>query len=230
MLALAEAFSETYGMFYPLVVTDAQAADRIHSIIQKKFWSGEIETSNLGKYLYGMIPDSDALKVKSFRYASPGALELVGWLSVLWAAARAARAWIATSSELLDLWKKADAFFAKKKSLRKAPRKNALDDEMTVDVEEARKLAFQVGNCIGFDNAAVERIIEISGNPITALKYLVAIANEARKLTELERSGLVKLPPIPDNAALILGPTTGRRARGVKVETIKNRSRHSKER
>jgi hypothetical protein len=48
LLALSEAFSESYGYFYPLVVTDEEAAKRIHELIQKRFWSGDIETVALG--------------------------------------------------------------------------------------------------------------------------------------------------------------------------------------
>ncbi len=224
--ALSEALSETYGMFYPLVVTDEQAAERVHGLIQKRFWSGDMQTRHLGKILYEQIPDDDALKLKSFSYASPGAVTLLGILTVLWAAARCSRAWIAAGSELIELWKKADAFFAKKKSLRKAPRKNALDDEMGLNVDEARLLAFQIGHQIGFNEPAVERIIEISGNPITALKYMIAIANEARKIADLERNGLLKMPEPPDDFPLVLGPSTGRRTKGgVKVTTLKNRAR-----
>ena len=224
--ALSEALSETYGMFYPLVVTDEQAAERVHGLIQKKFWSGEVETRHLGKYLYDQIPNDDALKLKSFSYASPGTVTLLGILTVLWAAARCSRAWIAAGSELLELWKKADAFFAKRKSLKKAARKTELDDEMKLNVDEARTLAFEIGRQIGFNEGAVERIIEISGNPITALKYMIAIANEARKIAELEKHGLLKMPEPPDDFPLVLGPSTGRRTKGgVKVTTLKNRAR-----
>jgi hypothetical protein len=224
--ALSEALSETYGMFYPLVVTDEQAAERVHGLIQKRFWSGDMQTRHLGKILYEQIPDDDALKLKSFNYASPGTVELLGILSVLWAAARCTRAWTAAGSELLDLWKKADAFFEKRKSLQKAAKKTALDDEMKLNVDEARLLAFQIGQQIGFNEPAVERIIAISGNPITALKYMIAIANEARKIADLENAGLLKMPEPPDDFPLVLGPSTGRRTKGgVKVTTLKSRGR-----
>lgn len=223
--ALSEALSETYGMFYPLVATDEQAADRVHGLIQKRFWSGDMQTRHLGKVLYEQIPDEDALKLKSFNYASPGAVTLLGILAVLWAAARCTRAWIAAGSELIDLWKKADAFFAKRKTLQKASKKTALDEEMKLNVDEARALAFEVGSRIGFNQSAVERIIEISGNPITALKYMIALANEARKIADLEKAGLLKMPEPPDDLPLVLGPSTGRRTRGVKVTTLKNRAR-----
>src|SRR4051812_31903305 len=106
LLALSEAFSQSYGFFYALVVTDAEASKRIHETIQKRFWSGEVESRHFGKLLYRMIPDADALKLKSFNYSSPGALTLMGILSALWMAARVARAWAAAGSDLVDLWAK----------------------------------------------------------------------------------------------------------------------------
>ena len=76
LLALGEAFAESGGYFYALVVTDEEAAKRIHEAIQKRFWSGEIETRRFGKLLYSMVPEPDALKLRSFSYASQGMLTL----------------------------------------------------------------------------------------------------------------------------------------------------------
>jgi hypothetical protein len=224
LLALSEAFSESYGYFYPLVVTDEEAGKRIHDLIQKRFWSGEVETRRFGKVLYGMIPDGDSLKLKSFNYASSGALTVMGILSALWMAARVARAWAATGSDLIDLWAKVDKFFDRRKKLKRPTRSVSLDAEMSRDVDDARDLVFAVGERLGFDALSVERLIDITGNPITALKYMVALGSEARKLSTLEQEGLLTLPTPPAGPmALGRAPPRARRT-GVQVETVKRRS------
>jgi hypothetical protein len=205
------------------VVTEEEAARKIHEIIQKRFWSGDVETRRFGKLLYQMVPDADALKLRSFSYASHGTLTLLGILPALWMAARVARAWLAAGNDLVVLWEKVDKFFEKRRRLRKPTKTVTLDAAMGRDVDEARELVFAVGERLGFDALSTDRIIDITGNPITALKYMVALANEARKLTELEKGGLLKLPA-PPSGPLKLGhaPKKGMRG-GVQVETVKRR-------
>lgn len=223
--ALSEAFQESYGYFYPLAAPDLETAKKLHEIIQKRFWSGDIETKNFGQMLYRMIPDADGLKIRSIHYSSPGAFTFAGILALLLLLSRVVRSWSQTVDQVLVTYDKIEKFFEKRKGLRKAARKNNLDDQMVVNVNEARDLAMELGERFGFDAAAVERVIEIAGNPISALKYMAALAKEARKLSEMETAGLLKLPAPPDNQPLVLGPSTGRRVRGVQVTTLKSRAR-----
>jgi hypothetical protein len=170
-----------------------------------------------------MIPDADALKLRSFSYASPGALTLVGLLPALWMAAKVAKAWLSAASDLVSLWEKVDKFFQRSPKRRRSGRQTEVDDVLKLDVDEARGLVFAVGTGLGFDDLSVERLIEISGNPITALKLLVALGNEARKLTNLQRQNLIKLPAAPDTT-LALGVKPSRRTRqGVPVQVQRSR-------
>lgn len=224
LLALSEAFAESYGYFYALVATDEEAAKKIHETIQKRFWSGDVESKRFGNMLYRMIPQGDALKLKSFSYASPGSLTLLGILPALYMAARVAKAWAAAGNDLLELWQKVEDFFEKRRKRKKQNKDVVLDDAMVTDVDEARGLVLLVGEKLGFDALSAERVIDITGNPITALKYMVALANEARKLTALENSGLLKLPATPaGQMPLGQAPKKGMR-RGIQVETIKRRT------
>jgi hypothetical protein len=223
---LSESLSETYGLFYPLVVQDEDTRQRLQEFVRKQFWSGDIDTRHFGQRLYRNIPNDDGLKLKSFRYASPGMMELSGVLMVLLLLSRVARSWIATGGAGIDLWKKVDDFFAKRKQLRKPSKKFEMNDELADNSDDARELVFDVGKQLGFDGASCNTLINVTGNPISALKYLVAAAVEARKLADLQNNGLLVLPK-SDDPISIQGPKTlQKRTRGgVPIEEAMRRRR-----
>ena len=72
LLDLSESLSESYGLFYPLVAADDAVRDNLHDHLRKKFWSGDIETRQFGRFLYKQIPAEEGLKLRSFSYSSPG--------------------------------------------------------------------------------------------------------------------------------------------------------------
>lgn len=192
--ALSESLSETYGLFYPLVAQDDEVRKQLQDLVRKQFWSGDIDTRNFGRWLYRAIPPEESLKLKSFTYHSPGTMELSGVLLVLLLLSRVARSWIATSSAFIDLWAKVDKFFERRKSLRRPKKKFEVGEDLAQGSDEARALVFEAGQMLGFDDASCEVLIGVAGNPISALKYLVAAANEARKLADLQSAGMIKLP------------------------------------
>src|SRR5260370_7327794 len=82
-----------------------------------------------------------------------------------------------------------------------------MNDELAEHSDDARELVFDVGKQLGFDGASCNTLINVTGNPISALKYLVAAAVEARKLADLQRTGLLVLPE-SNEAISIQGPKT----------------------
>ncbi|ANV99359.1 hypothetical protein [Bradyrhizobium icense] len=221
---LSESLSETYGLFYPLVAADEDTRERLQDLVRKHFWSGDIESRHFGRRLYKAIPEEDSLKLKSFRYASPGLMELSGVLMLLLLLSRVARSWIATGSAGIDLWKKVDDFFKKRKQLQRPKKKFEMSDELADHSDDARELVFEVGKMLGFDNASCVKLINVVGNPISALKFLVAAANEARKLADLQKTGLLVLPQ-SDAPISIQGPETAtqRTREGIPVERRRRR-------
>lgn len=191
---LSESLTESYGYFYPLVAVDDDIRAQLHSTIQGQFWRGDIETRRFGIFIYRQIPKDESLRIKSFHYSSPGTLVLVGVLSALLLAARVASKWLDVGEKIFDLYAKVDQYFIKRKNLVKPARQLQLDEQMGLDIDEARVLLFELSSCLGFDDASTERIIGIVGNPVSALKFMVAMCNEARKLSDLEREGLLRLP------------------------------------
>jgi hypothetical protein len=208
------------------VVSDEDTRERLQEIIRKQFWSGDTQTRYFGQRLYRNIPSDDGLKLKSFRYSSPGMMELSGVLMVLLLLSRVARSWIATGSAAIDLWKKVDDFFAKRKQLRKPAKKFEMNDELADNSDDARELVYEVSKLLGFDASSCNTLINVMGNPISALKYLVAAAVEARKLADLQTNGLLVLPK-SERPISIQGPQTlQKRTRdGVPVERTRRRRR-----
>jgi hypothetical protein len=227
LLSLSEALSETYGLFYPIVCTDEVVAARLHDLLRKQFWAGDIDMRRFGRHVYHQIPKEESLKLKSFQYNSPGIIEIAGVFSVLLMASRVARSWIQTGDAFIALWEKIDKFFQKRKQFRKPKQTTKVDAELAEGSDEALTLVFEVGGNLGFDALSCQRLVEIVGNPISTLKYLVAVGNEGRKLAKLESEGLVRLPSASDDTVLIPRPKT--RAREAGVEVVHKRRRKRKQ-
>ena len=227
---LSDSLSESYGLLYPLVAVDDEVRAKLHDAIRKQFWSGDMDTRNFGRFLYRNIPKEDGLKLKSFSYASPGALEIGGVLACFLMLSKVARCVIAAASEFIELWKKVDKFFDDRKHLKRPSRKLAVDDDLALHSDEALSLCRLVGAQLGFDDISNDRIVEIAGNPIAALKFLVTVGNEGSKLARLQREGLLKLPPQGESAQVSPTGRPGRRigSRGVSVESKKDRGKKPK--
>ncbi len=224
LLALAESMSESYGLFYPLVATEEETRNRLQDLLRKQFWSGDIETRHFGRYIYRSIPREESLRIKSFHYSSPGSIELMGYLGALLLLSRVARSWIAAGTDFLAFWEKIEKFFDKRKRLRRPPRRVELDDDFVVDADEARRLVFDVGAALGFDPISCEKLIEIIGNPISALKFVVAAGNEGRKLATLQENGLLTLPE-PGSGTIALQGSGDPRGRTGMVAVARKRRR-----
>ena len=206
---LAESLSDTYGLFYPVISTDEETTPRLHNQIRRQFWSGDTDSRYIGRHLYNSIPKKESLRLKSFHYSSPGAFEIMGVVACLLMMSRVARSWILTASGFIDCWEKVERFFNRRKNLKRPKRKLALDDEMAFNSDEARVLVFEIGPKLGFDALSCERLIAIVGNPISTLKFLVAIGREGRKLADLQSNGLLELPAPPDGIITIPPPKKG---------------------
>lgn len=226
LLALAESLSESYGLFYPLIALDDAVRNRLHDQLRKVFWSGDIESRRIGAYLYRQIPSEESLKLRSFSYASPGAIEIAGVFGCILMLSQVARGWIKAGDEFINLWEKVDKFFEKRKHLKRPTKTIELGDDMVFSSDEARALCFTVAEKLGFDAISCDALITIIGNPISALKYLVAAGVEGRKLATLQQNGLLRLPDPAGGAPTI--PSAGKASRtagpsGVIVERARRR-------
>jgi len=162
--------------------------------------------------MYRAIPKPESLRLKSFHYSSPGVLELMGVLAVLLMMARVARSFIATGDAFFKLWANIEKFFDDRKGLKKPRARTALDERLEISSDEARRLVFEIGPKLGFDDVSCERLIDIVGNPISTLKFL-AVGREGRKLAELQNSNLLQLPSTPVDSILIPPVATKARRR-----------------
>jgi len=217
--SVSESLADAYGLFYPLVAEDEVVRERLQNSLRKTFWSGDVESRAIGQRLYQHIPKKDSLRLKSFHYASAGTMTVIGVLSVLGMMATVGLAWIRLGDKFIDLWKKVDEFFEKRRNLRRPKRSFQLDDEMVDSTDEARTLVFDVGVSLGFGHTACETLIAVTGNPIAALKFLVVVGREGRKLASLQREGKLALPPPPSDEVVIKKSATAKEK--VTVESVR---------
>ncbi len=192
--AFADGLEEVYGYFSAVLVEEAEIRRRTNDLVQREFWSGDFERSRVGERVYGMMPDSAGLKIKSIRYASPGQLELVGVLAVLLLMAKVVKAWTEAASGLPDLYEKIQKFFSEHTNFRRPGRNFNLTSVQGKDVEDAKALMFDLGQTIGLDRVMCDRVLDMAGNPISGLRFMTALALQARKISTLEQRGLLTLP------------------------------------
>jgi hypothetical protein len=100
---------------------------------------------------------------------------------------------------------------------------------MAISSDEARSLCFAVGEKLGFDAISCDTLINIVGNPIAALKYLVAAGAEGRKLAKLQQERLLKLPdPHGERIIIPAAPAAKKGSRPGRIVVEKRRRRPAK--
>ena len=186
----------SYAYFYWIYQDPAFVPTIVRGGISRYFWSGEYIGDRFAQTLYGEIPESRRLKLVSIQFASPGWMELAGMLPVIAGLGWVTRVWIKNFDQTIDLVKKVDEYFRERK-LRDLRDKGSIQDIDGAFVDEARDLCYEYGRYLGLDDRRIESVITLTGNPIAALRLLVAISSEARRLYQLEEDGKISLPRGP---------------------------------
>jgi len=102
------------------------------------------------------------------------------------------RSWLKTGTKAFQLYKDIAEYFQKRRLLR-IPRNFDLDQLTPADVDRARELCFEFAKDLGMQERHVERILNLTGNPISSLKLLAQIGRESERLGRLELGNKAKL-------------------------------------
>ena len=198
---LVESLRTSYAYLY-WVMLDPENVDSVtKTLIVRHFWSQRWQLEQTASELYRRIPVEARLQLYSIHYASPGWLDVVGFIGAISMMAGCASKWIKAADEGFALFKKVRKYFDDRK-LNPPPPKFDLDNMPGSDIDEARALCFEYGKELGFSKKRIEKMIELTGNPISTLRLLTNLAVEARRMVKLENAGKLKLPkPAPKKAA-----------------------------
>lgn len=109
--ALSDALKDSYAYFYVVQKAGQPGNARLEQMVADSFWNGSIPRWRLEELLYESIPDDDALKILSIRYASPGALTIAGILATLLLMAKVVKSWSDAVSSIVDTYEKVEKFF-----------------------------------------------------------------------------------------------------------------------
>ncbi|WP_150526500.1 hypothetical protein [Roseibium sediminis] len=197
MLDLADALKDTYAYFYSVQNAGNPENEHLERLLADHFWQGNMPLWKLESRLYDSIPSADALKIRTIKYASPGFMDIAGILGVLLLLAKVANAWLDVGSKLVDTYQKIEEFFSRRRHLQKAQKNFELNSEAVQDIDTARELMFELGDALGYNSEDCEKILNMLNNPIAGLKFMVALAKETRKISELSQKGLLSLPTPP---------------------------------
>lgn len=183
----------SYAYFYWVYQDPAYVDSAVSAGIQRYFWSGEYIGDRFAQTLYDHIPSKSHLRLVSMQFASPGWIELAGLVPVIAALGIVARIWIKNFDLAFDTFKKVDGYFSERK-LRDLRRTGSIEDIDGNFVDEARALCFEYGRHLGLQDNRINAVIDLAGNPIAALRLLVGMSSEARRLYQLQEQGKIKLP------------------------------------
>jgi hypothetical protein len=188
-----ETFRDGYSLFYHLASPenmDLATRDRFRT----EFWSGSFAISSAFiDRLHNRLPKERQLRVVEIKYASPGWFTFAGVLVALRALVGVLRVWVKFADEAFELYKKIDDWFEAKKLKRVANNFNA-EQFPSSSVNEATDLCYEFGDLMGLDRRFIENTIDVTGNPISALRLLASLAKEARRIDTLVAQGKLRLP------------------------------------
>jgi len=153
----------------------------------------------MGQELYRRIPPAHRLQVDEIRYASPGFIELAGLFVAMVMMGKYADAWVGALGKAFDLYVRVEKYFADRK-LSPAPKSLDLDRFSGTDIDEARRLCFAFGARLGYSGNELTSLIEITGSPISALRFLLSLADVGQDLAQLVATGKLKVPALPSKS------------------------------
>jgi hypothetical protein len=188
----AHSFRLSYVYFYVISEETTKDDDRARLLLARYFWSGDYKGDEFAEKLYFMVPDDARPLVQKFQYASLGVVEISAIIGVLSMLSLCVRSWSKTASAAFELYKEIDEYFYKRR-LTRIPRNFDLDQLSPSDIDRARELCVEMGTNLGLNVDQIERVLNLTGNPISGLKLLAQIAHEAEKLARLERGGKAKI-------------------------------------
>ncbi len=194
LLDFADSIRDSYSFFYVVAHAGSENTEYLERIVADHFWRGDIPSHRLRERLYSAVPDDEGLKIRSIRYSSPGFMELAGLLGALLLAGKVVNTWLDASSKMVKIYGDVNKFFEDRKHLRRPRGAIEVGPKTAIDVDEARRLMFEMGDAMGYSAAECERILGMVNNPIAGLKFMVALANETRKLAVLSEKGLLSFP------------------------------------
>lgn len=188
-----ETFRDGYSLFYYLT-NPSQMDLAIRDRFRSEFWSGSfLISSSFTASLHNRLPKDQQLNIKEIRYASPGWFTFLGATVALRALVGILRAWVKFADEAFELYKKIDDFFEQKK-LKKIAHNFEASRFPSSTINEATDLCHEFGVLMGLDPKFIEDSIDITGNPISALRMLASLAKEARRIDTLVTDGKLQLP------------------------------------
>jgi hypothetical protein len=101
--SLTSSIRLSYAYFYWALQEPMFVTATVRGGMQRYFWTGEYIGDRFANTLYEQIPDKRRVKLVSIHYASPGWMELAGFLPVVYILSLVVRSWIATFDKALDL-------------------------------------------------------------------------------------------------------------------------------
>jgi hypothetical protein len=188
----AHSFRLSYAYFYVISDKTDKDDDRVRLLMSRYFWSGTYEGDEFASKLYFAIPEHGQPYIRRFSYASPGAVEIGAIIAALGMMSKCVQSWIKTGRDTLELYKEVTSYFQERR-LQRIPKNFDLDQLTSADIDAARTLCFEMGQALGLAEPEVERVLQLTGNPISGLKLLAQIAHETEKLGRLDRANKAKV-------------------------------------
>ena len=190
---LGRSLNISYAYLYWMTVPEDHIPTHIRGAFARDLWSREYVNETFPHFLLSRIPYEQQARIVSIKYSSPGWIEMAAAVSTLSALAMCVRAWLTTTDRAIETLQKIIQFLRQCGRIGRSG-KISLDEKTAVAISDAEKLYKEVAPVLGFSPKDATRILELTGNPISALRLMAAIAKSSDRLAELQRAGKLKIP------------------------------------
>jgi len=190
---LGRSLNINYAYLFWITTHEDNIPQHIRTAFARDLWSREYINETFPHYLLSRIPFEDQARIVSIKYSSPGWIEMAAGVSAFTALALCVRAWLTTADRTIDTLQKI-IHFLKQYGIIGQAKQISLDDRTKYAVSEAELLFKEAAPVFGFSPKDATRILELTGNPISALRLMTAMAKSSERLADLQRVGKLRIP------------------------------------
>ena len=196
LYSLPHRYAEVYSFLYALEFSNGAEPYGFREIFQRYPWRGGYSAVNFYDDLYQAIPSAERPTIKQIRYASPGFIDVVLYLSIGLAIGRMVVRFAKQFEEIEEIYHRAYKHLQERRLLSldvKEKERKLEKDEIKLIRESYHSLA----DALGFKKT--NALQKLCADDLGAIKTLFAFYRRLRELARFQLDGKVKFSESDEN-------------------------------